>query len=94
MPPGMGHPQKNPQFREKDVVRDHAKDFGVDKLHPTPDQGTKVDDDSCSSSTLLLPQNALQQTIPNGSLGLPCCIYLLVEGKKTELINLMLLSMN
>lgn len=33
----------------------------MDKLHPTPDQGTKVDDDSCSSSTLLLPQNALQQ---------------------------------
>lgn len=73
-----------PQFWEKDMVRYHVKGFDMDKLHPTSDQGTEEDNDSCSSSTLLLPQNALQQTIPTGGLGLPCCIYLLLEGKNTQ----------
>lgn len=66
------------------MARDHVKRSDTVKLHPTSDQGTEVDDDSCSISTLLLAQNALQQTIPNGGLGLPCCIYLPVEEKKTH----------
>lgn len=66
------------------MARDHVKGSDTVKLHPTSDQGTEVDDDSCSISTLLLAQNALQQTIPNGGLGLPCCIYLPVEEKKTH----------